>query len=107
MEASPPGEGGASRVMARQWSFLSNHGLIILHLVQNPRATLREIALATGLTERAVYQIVRELEEGKFIVKRKVGRRNVYTINRRTILEHPAYGAFTIADVGKTITGLA
>jgi len=93
--------------MPRQWNFLSNHGLIILHLVQNPRATLREIALATGLTERAVYQIVRELEEGKFIDKRKVGRRNVYTINRRTILEHPAYGRLTIADVGKTITGLA
>jgi len=95
-----------SRVMSRQWNFLSNHGLIILHLVQNPRATLREVALATGLTERAVYQIVRELEEGKFILKRKVGRRNVYTINRRTILEHPAYGSLTIADVGKTIMGL-
>jgi len=95
-----------SRAMSRQWNFLSNHGLIILHLVQNPRATLREVALATGLTERAVYQIVRELEEGKFILKRKVGRRNVYTINRRTILEHPAYGSLTIADVGKTIMGL-
>ena len=92
--------------MPRQWSFLSNHGLIILHLVQNPRATLREIAMATGLTERAVYQIVRELEEGEFIDKRKVGRRNVYTINRRNILDHPAYGDRTIADVGKTIMGL-
>jgi predicted transcriptional regulator len=93
--------------MSRQWNFLSNHGLIILHLVQNPRATLREIALATGLTERAVYQIVRELEEGEFIDKRKVGRRNVYTINRQNILEHSAYGKLTIADVGKTIMGLA
>jgi predicted transcriptional regulator len=93
--------------MPRQWNFLSNHGLIILHLVSNPRATLREIALATGLTERAVYQIVRELEEGDFIDKRKVGRRNAYTINRRNILEHPAYGKLTIADVGKTIMGLA
>ena len=92
--------------MPRQWNFLSNHGLIILHLVQNPRATLREIALATGLTERAVYQIVRELEEGDFIDKRKVGRRNVYTINRRNILDHPAYADRTIADVGKTIMGL-
>jgi predicted transcriptional regulator len=92
--------------MPRQWNFLSNHGLIILHLVQNPRATLREIALATGLTERAVYQIVRELEEGEFIDKRKVGRRNVYTINRRNILDHPAYSDRTIADVGKTIMGL-
>ncbi len=93
--------------MTRQWNFLSNHGLIILHLVQNPRATLREIALSTHLTERAVYQIVRELEEGKFILKRKVGRRNVYTINRGTVLEHPAYGSMTIGEVGKIIMGLS
>jgi DNA-binding transcriptional ArsR family regulator len=90
--------------MPRQWNFLSNHGLIILHLVRNPKATLREIALDTRLTERAVYQIVRELEEGEFIEKRKVGRRNTYTINRRNILGHPAYGSLTIGDVGKIIT---
>jgi DNA-binding MarR family transcriptional regulator len=90
--------------MPRQWNFLSNHGLIILHLVRNPKATLREIALDTHLTERAVYQIVRELEEGEFIEKRKVGRRNFYTINRRNILAHPAYGSLTIGDVGQIIT---
>jgi DNA-binding MarR family transcriptional regulator len=90
--------------MPKKWNFLSNHGLVILHIVQNPQATLREIALSTGLTERAVYQIVRELEEGAFIRKRKVGRRNAYTLDQRAILNHPVYDQVTIADVGRIVT---
>jgi DNA-binding MarR family transcriptional regulator len=90
--------------MPKRWNFLSNHGLVILHIVQNPQATLREIALSTGLTERAVYQIVRELEEGAFIRKRKVGRRNAYTLDQQAILNHPVYDQVTIADVGRIVT---
>jgi predicted transcriptional regulator len=93
--------------MAKRWNFLSNHGLVILHIVQNPQATLREIALSTGLTERAVYQIVRELEEGAFISKRKVGRRNAYTLNREAILGYPVYGQVTVVDVGRIICDAA
>jgi predicted transcriptional regulator len=93
--------------MPKRWNFLSNHGLVILHIVQNPHATLREIALSTGLTERAVYQIVRELEQGRFIRKRKVGRRNAYTLDRQAILNHPVYDQVTIADVGKIVSDAA
>ena len=93
--------------MPKRWNFLSNHGLVILHIVQNRQATLREIALSTGLTERAVYQIVRELEEGSFISKRKVGRRNAYTLNQRAILDYPTYGQITVSDVGKIVCDAA
>jgi len=93
--------------MPKRWNFLSNHGLVILHIVQNPQATLREIAIGTGLTERAVYQIVRELEEQGIIRKRKVGRRNAYAIQRETILNFKAYGTVTVADIGRIITELA
>ncbi|UCH87059.1 MAG: winged helix-turn-helix transcriptional regulator [Dehalococcoidia bacterium] len=93
--------------MPKKWNFLSNHGLVILHIVQNSQATLREIALSTGLTERAVYQIVRELEQDRFIRKRKVGRRNAYTLNREAILSHPVYGQVTVVDVGKIICDAA
>jgi DNA-binding IclR family transcriptional regulator len=93
--------------MPKKWNFLSNHGLVILHIVQNSQATLREIAMSTGLTERAVYQIVRELEQGRFIRKRKMGRRNAYTLNREAILSHPVYAKVTIANVGKIICDAA
>ena len=93
--------------MPKRWNFLSNHGLVILHIVQNSQATLREIAMSTGLTERAVYQIVRELEQGRFIRKRKMGRRNAYTLNQEAILSHPVYDKVTILNVGKIICDAA
>ncbi len=93
--------------MPKKWNFLSNHGLVILHIVRNQDATLREIALATGLTERAVYQIVRELEQGAFIGKRKVGRRNTYSINEQAIVSYPAYGEVTLADIGRALIELS
>jgi len=85
--------------MAKRWNFLSNYGLVLTHLVQNPRATLREIARGTDLTERAVYQIVRELEENGFIQKRRVGRRNSYTVNEGALFSFPVYQELNIAQM--------
>ncbi len=85
--------------MPKKWNFLTNYGLALTHLFQNPRATLREIALGTNLTERAVYQIVRDLEEGGFIAKKRVGRRNIYTINEGTLFGFPVYGTLNVAQM--------
>lgn len=85
--------------MAKRWNFLSNYGLVLTHLVQNPQATLREIARGTDLTERAVYQIVRELEENGFIQKRRVGRRNSYTVNEGALFSFPVYQELNIAQM--------
>ena len=85
--------------MPKKWNFLSNYGLVLTHLFQNPRATLREIALGTNLTERAVYHIVRDLEEGGFIEKKRVGRRNIYTINEGALFDYPVYGELNIAQM--------
>jgi len=85
--------------MAKKWNFLSNYGLVLTHLVQNPRATLREIARGTDLTERAVYQIVRDLEVSGFIQKRREGRRNIYTVNEGALFSFPVYQQLNIAQM--------
>ena len=85
--------------MAKKWNFLSNYGLVLTHLFQNSDATLREIARGTELTERAVYQIVRELEENGFIEKKRVGRRNTYTVNERALFTFPVYRELNIAQM--------
>lgn len=85
--------------MRRKWNFLSNYGLVLTHLFQNSRATLREIARGTDLTERAVYQIVRDLEEGGFIQKKRVGRRNIYNINEKALFSFPVYGELNVAQM--------
>jgi DNA-binding Lrp family transcriptional regulator len=83
----------------KKWNFLSNYGLVLTHLFQNPRATLREIARGTDLTERAVYQIVRELEVHGFIEKKRMGRRNTYTVNRNALFSFPVYRELNIAQM--------
>jgi DNA-binding Lrp family transcriptional regulator len=85
--------------VAKKWNFLSNYGLVLTHLFQNSDATLREIARGTELTERAVYQIVRELEENGFIEKKRVGRRNAYTVNERALFTFPVYRDLNIAQM--------
>lgn len=85
--------------MPKKWNFLSNYGLVLTHLFQNPRATLREIARGTDLTERAVYQIVRELEENGFIEKKRVGRRNEYFVNEGALFSYPVYDRLNIAQM--------
>jgi DNA-binding Lrp family transcriptional regulator len=85
--------------MPRKWNFLSNYGLVLTHLFQNSKATLREIARGTDLTERAVYQIVRDLEESGFIDKKRVGRRNIYNINESALFSFPVYQGLNIAQM--------
>ncbi len=89
--------------MPKKWNFLSNYGLVLTHLFQNSNATLREIARGTDLTERAVYQIVRELEENGFIGKKRVGRRNTYTVNEGAILSFPVYRNLNVAQMVKAL----
>jgi DNA-binding Lrp family transcriptional regulator len=85
--------------MPKKWNFLSNYGLVLTHLFQNSRATLREIARGTELTERAVYQIVRELEAGGFIEKKRVGRRNIYTVHESALFSFRVYGGLNVAQM--------
>jgi DNA-binding Lrp family transcriptional regulator len=85
--------------MPRKWNFLSNYGLVLTHLFQNSRATLREIARGTDLTERAVYQIVRDLEVNGFIEKKRVGRRNIYNVNESALFSFPVYQNLNIAQM--------
>ena len=86
-------------LMPKKWNFLSNYGLVLTHLFQNSRATLREIARGTDLTERAVYQIVRDLEENGFIQKKRVGRRNIYNVDEAALFSYPVYQNLNVAQM--------
>lgn len=70
------------------WTFLSNHGHVLVSLARDPDARTRDVADAVGITERAVQQIVRDLVEQGYLRKTKVGRRNRYTVVRRARLRH-------------------
>jgi hypothetical protein len=62
------------------WTFLSNHGQVLLCIARDPGVRLREIGEQVGITERAAHRIVGELVDAGYLVRERNGRRNRYTI---------------------------
>ncbi|MGB7327283.1 MAG: winged helix-turn-helix transcriptional regulator [Rubripirellula sp.] len=88
-----------------RWTFLTNHAHVLILLHGNPDMVLREVALQVGITERGVQRIVQDLEEGGFIQREKVGRKNHYHVRTEQRLRHPIEAHRSIGDLFKLITG--
>lgn len=65
----------------RRWGFLTTHASVLIHVTQHPHSTVREIALAVMVTERAAYSILQDLREAGIIECERQGRRNSYSVN--------------------------
>jgi len=101
----PTSSQGSTALATNQnnWTFLSNHGHVLICLAQNPEMRLRDIAIAVGITERAVIRIITELEDGGYVSKERIGRRNRYTVKADKPLRHPLEAHHSV----KTILSLA
>jgi len=71
-----------------RWNFFTNHAHVLFYLKSHPEVPLRRVALAVGITERAVQRIVAELEAGGYLIRTKVGRQNQYSIQGTAPLRH-------------------
>ena len=78
------------------WTFLSNHGNVIIYIDEHRTARLREIADAIGITERATHKLVSELVDEGYLIRKRVGRRNEYSVNGDQSLRHPALSQLTL-----------
>jgi len=63
------------------WAFLTSHAQVLVCIARDPGVRLRDIGERVGITERAVYRIVADLADAGYITRRRIGRRNHYTIN--------------------------
>jgi predicted ArsR family transcriptional regulator len=88
VSASPPG-----------WTFLSNHGHVLVSLAVDPDARVRDIADRVGITDRAVQMIVADLEAAGYVERHRVGRRNRYTVVPGGHLRHPLEQHVRVADL--------
>ena len=71
------------------WTFLSNHGHVLVCIARDPELRLRDVADQVGITERAVQRIINELVEAGCVSRVRSGRRNSYQIYPRRPLRHP------------------
>jgi DNA-binding IclR family transcriptional regulator len=65
----------------REWSLITNHGLVLAAISRNSKKTIREIGDDVGITERTAYGIVVDLEKAGYIKRTRIGTRNMYEIN--------------------------
>ena len=61
--------------------FVTNYSLVLCQIAQRPRITMREIASAIGITEKATHSIIADLETDGYITKKREGRGSRYRIN--------------------------
>ena len=102
-------ETGKSRIRTN-WTLLSNHGHVLVCISGDLDIRLRDIANKVGITERAVFGIVEDLEAGGVVQRVKVGRRNRYMINTEQPMRHEIesdqtvgalLGLFDVSDHGQ------
>lgn len=93
-----------TRPQAR-WTFLTNHGHVLLCLARSPALTLREVAVAVGVTERAVQRIVADLEEAGYLTRRRAGRHNEYEFNPDQPMRHDVEAHQSVQVLLRLVTG--
>jgi DNA-binding transcriptional ArsR family regulator len=77
----------------RAWGFLTNHAHALIQIAQNPHSTVREVALATGITERATHAVLKDLRDAGIIIAQRNGRQNVYQVDAVALAKHPRWAA--------------
>jgi DNA-binding MarR family transcriptional regulator len=80
------------------WTFLSNHGHVLVCLADDPDLLLKDVASRVGITERAVQQIISDLEDALVITRHREGRRNRYVISREVHFRHPLEAGLRVGD---------
>jgi hypothetical protein len=93
------GTAGRGSGRAPEWTFLTNHGHVLLALARDPQSRLRDVAALVGITERAVQAIVADLEAEGYLTRIRVGRRNVYRLHPQRRFRHPAEARHRIGEL--------
>lgn len=83
----------------REWTFLTNHGHVLTCIARHPQSTIREIAAAVGITERATQKIITTLEADGYVARHKKGRCNNYTINPDLPMRHHVEREYAVRDL--------
>jgi DNA-binding MarR family transcriptional regulator len=81
------------------WKFLTNDGLALLCIADDPGVRLREIAARVGITERAAHRIVSGLVETGYVTRTRTGRRNTYEVRGELPLKLPVERDVRLGDL--------
>jgi hypothetical protein len=87
------------------WSFLTNHGRVLLCIAHDPGVRLRDIADDLNITERSAYAIVNDLTGAGYVLKERDGRRNRYIVQEHLPLPETTIRERTVGEVLNLLVG--
>jgi DNA-binding transcriptional ArsR family regulator len=82
-----------------EWTFLTNHAVVLSFLAKHPRITARDLSAAIGITERATRKIIADLHASGYIGKKREGRRVRYRINADLSLRHETQRDIAVGEL--------
>lgn len=82
-----------------EWTFLTNHGRVLVYISKNPRSTTEEISRETELSLRGVQKIIAELEIAGYLARHKEGRRNYYLIHPELPMRHQLEKGHSVGEI--------
>lgn len=89
------------------WTFLTNHGHVLVCIAIDPEVRISEIADQVGIGERATQGIVTDLVEAGYVTRTKVGRRNHYAVNPDLPLRHPLEQDHVVGELLRAVASPA
>jgi len=87
----------------KQWTFLTNHALILLFVSRHHRITALELSIEVGITERTVRKIIADLEELGYLQKSREGRTLKYDVNHAMPMRHSTQQDVAVGDFLETL----
>jgi DNA-binding transcriptional ArsR family regulator len=85
--------------------FLTNHAYVVLAIAARPNLTVRQIAERVGITERATYAVLRDLEDAGYVTRRRSGTRLTIVPHLDRPLQHPMLQGRTLHDLTGLLPG--
>ncbi len=85
------------------WKFLTNHALVLFLVSRQKTITARDMAKSVGVTEKAVRNIITDLESAGYIMRKKEGRCSRYKVNTDLPLPHEIYQDKAVGEILKAI----
>ena len=82
-----------------EWTFVTNHGHVLAYIAGHPQSTIRGIAAAVGITDRATHKIITALEVDGYVTRHKKGRCNSYNVNLDLPMRHRMEREHAVRDL--------
>jgi DeoR/GlpR family transcriptional regulator of sugar metabolism len=81
------------------WTFLTNHGAVLILIARHGQITTRRIAEMLGITERLIHRIIGDLETDGYLSKQRVGRVNYYQVHIDKPLQRSVADDVTVGEM--------